>query len=447
MKEVIVGLFLVSFILLGAVNPGLPKDDLKFIKQFRLPAWKYSGFGLTLNGNGENTGFTIDNSYRRFENYGLILSPNVQGRRESETEILEYNGDLNMYYNYLRHYHYYYWDMGKRIERTVNINPFFKATLKKYQYGNSYFNMETDLNYNYMHIYEDKYNENNDRSMSVSLTIGFGNGKVREVTPVIRALRFKQRYNSLGKDKLSQQEVADLAKIMAKYSGYNYTYDRSEKYFWNEAFSVLGDKITGLNGYETFMITDAMKEVVGTRLQGSEFNVNIKYIWMDYNGDYDFEDYTTAYIGLVMNARTYENLSVSHQAGFEIYIGYFIPTSDVEPFENMFNCWLNHNQLFTITDRLLYQVDFNFYGDIFTYSKISENKGIRLEALNNFSYYLENNLSLNLNADVHFQKYDHQISDNSSGYYYYPPNYYYGTYREYLWWDFGISLNYYFRKM
>ncbi len=64
MKKVVLSLLLLSAVLLSAVNPGLPESDLNIVKQFRLPAWGYEGYGLKISGIGYNKSYDVGRYYR-----------------------------------------------------------------------------------------------------------------------------------------------------------------------------------------------------------------------------------------------------------------------------------------------------------------------------------------------------------------------------------------------
>ena len=452
MKKVVLSLVLLSAVLLSAVQPGLPASDISFIKQFRLPAWKYDGYGFSISGMGYNKCYDAGR-YNRKESYDLTLNPNYQSRNESEGLISEYKIDLNGNFNYYRKSRTDY----KNISRTITVNPILEFSRKYYQSSQGYVNLAATVNYgyNYKHgdnsYYYENFESDTVRHFTTNFLAGFGTGKVRDVTPVIRALRFRKRYNSLGKADISESEVKELAKVMSKYPGYKYVHERSGKNFWDAAFYSLGSKMDGLSGYQTFMITDALKEEVGTRLEGSEVNFNLQYTRYEANHDGIFADYVTAIAGPILNSRMYTNLSIKHQVGVELMAGFFFPTSDIKPFDNSFLGSFRLTQLYSLVDRILYNFDARFTIQNENYG-YSSNGGVVLEVFNNFSYYLEDNLYLSLNVDYLFQKFEHAIIGDIyyyEDYEFYSSDYgfYDNIYEEFGQWNFGIDLNYRFRTM
>lgn len=447
MKKVVLSLILLSAVLLSAVSPGLPSSDIGFIKQFRLPAWKYVGFDLNVNGSGQNLGYEGWGDYQRRQYYTVQVNPSVNQYIESESKIRSIKFSIVDKYDYVERYYSHADYSEKEVERENHLQIDASFNQKSYT-GSNYINADVQYSYNYDHYYENKHEEDNFKRYCLGAQAGFGAGKVRNVTPVIRALRFKKRFNSIGKETMGRQEVEALAKVMAKYPGYNYVYDRSGKNFWDAAFNTLGDKMNALSGYETFMVTEAMTEEVGTRLQGSEINANLYYGTAKYKSDWMWMG-PVSYIGAQINSRAYNNISTGYQVGAEANIGYYIPTSDNEPFDNMFLCRLNTNHLLTITDRLLLTNSLTFVGQSVKYSGYGENKGFRLINDNTLSFYLENNLSIDLYVNGTFQRFDN--GDDFFGNYLIYPDFYTESFvdqsRELASWDFGINLNYRFRTM
>jgi len=446
MKKVVLSLMLLSAVLLSAVQPGLPSSDISFIKQFRLSAWKYEGYGFNIGGKGTNKYYNSD-EFRRSENYWINFSPNADFRIESEREISEVNFDLNGNFTYNRSGD----GNPTQINRWIELFPKLTMNRKNYNSNTNYINLESQVNYDYSHGNYAYYggwsnfkDETTTRLFQISNMVGFGLGKVRDVTPVVRALRVKQRFNSLGKGNLTDKQIGDLAKVMAKEPAYNYVYDRSRKKLWDNAFTAMGSGVDQLSVYETYMLAEAMNEDVGRRFEGSDINFNLQYTWNDVNMDGKYSDYVVAYGGPVIQARTYTNVSVGHQVGLELKGAYYIPTSDIEMFDSILKASINHNQLATITDRILYNFDVTFTVESEKYGYY-ENSGVVLECLNKLSFYIENNLSLSLNADYRFQKFEH--STYSYDDYNYSADFYSAKFSEYGWWDFGINMNYRFRTM
>lgn len=449
MKKVVLSLVLLSVVLLSAVGPGLPSNDIGFIKQFRLPAWKYIGFDLNINGSGQNLGYESWGDYQRRQNYSIQIDPSITQYVESESKIRSINFSVHDKFDYIDRY---YSDANanyseKQIDREnhLQVDAFL---YQKIYTGSNYMNADVQYSYNYDHYYENKNEEDNFRRYWLGAQAGFGVGKVRNVTPVIRALRFKKRFQTTGKGTMDRQEVEALARVMAKYPGYNYVYDRSGKNFWDAAFNTLGDKMNALSGYETFMVTEAMTEEVGTRLQGSEVNANLYYGTAKYKSDWMWMD-PVSYIGAQINSRAYNNISTGYQIGVEATIGYYIPTSDNEPFDTMLLCRMNTNHLLTITDRLLLTNSLTFVGQNIKYSGYGENKGFRLINDNKLSFYLENNLSIDLFVKGAFQRFDN--GDDFFGNWLLYPSFYTESFvdqsEELASWDFGINMNYRFRTM
>lgn len=156
-----------------------------------------------------------------------MVSPAISQYVESEAKIRSIKLSAQNTFTYTDDYYgsgsYY---SNKVINRKNQLHLEARINQKNYN-GTNYVNLEAGYSYDYYHVnYDEYYNNHNDSDEDNSkyyklyLEGGFGLGKVRNVTPVIRALRFKKRFNSIGKGTMDRQEVEALARVMAKNPGY-----------------------------------------------------------------------------------------------------------------------------------------------------------------------------------------------------------------------------------
>lgn len=446
MKKVALGLLLLSAVLLSAVQPGLPASDVNFIKQFTLPAWSRINYELSISGNAYNWARSIkdyennDSNFRRNERYGLNLNPIVTKRNESEKGITEYKGGFYSSFRYSSSRNTED-SPNKDIQRDVYLNPEISLNHKAYHSSKHYYNLETTIKYKYNHRYINEDSENNERLAEITTSAGYGIGKVRDVTPVIMALRFNKRYNSLGKGQLSDNEIGEIAKVIAKRDVYYSTYDKGNKYFWDAMYKAANGKMEGLSGYEAFMVMEGLGDLRGNRFQGSDFSLNAQYILTDENNSSDnsfMSKYEARYgvIAPIAIGRLYSNISIDYQIGFEGLVSYHIPISEEELYKHKLELRLNHNELYCITDRILYTGNLDFVIYDTEYAKDYTENTLATSLRNDLTFYIEDNVYLNLDADVSWVKTETKKVDSN-----------YDEDNETLNWDFGVSLNYRFKAM
>lgn len=447
MKKVALGLLLLSAVILSAVQPGLPASDAKFIKEFRLPAWNSMYFDLDLSGGARNSTESEkdyeegQSDFERYAGFNFRLNPKINYQCESEKNIRNIKFDLDsyIYYNSTK-------DKDDHpqldISRRVALTPEVSFSNKSYGSNGDFINLGGSISYDYDYFYGNDDNEDIDRNATINAILGYGNGKVRNVTPVIKALRFSKRYSSLGKGQFNENEIGEIAKVVSKLPVYYDTYDEGSKYFWDAMYKAANGKMEGLSGYETFMVMHGLNDLSGIRLEGSELSANARYIWMDENdnnsGNYQNGNIESRYgiFAPYLLARYYSNRSIDYQIGFEAEGSYQIPTSEKELFEQNILVRLNHNELYCITDRFLYVGNANFLYQDIKYDKNDAEQRYEASFRNDFTYYLEDNISLNLGADLVWDKSDfiEKIEDIDRS-------------EENLDWIFSFSLNYRFRTM
>ncbi len=125
------------------------------------------------------------------------------------------------------------------------------------------------------------------RERSDSMAPGVAFGRLRDVTPLIRAARLSERLQALGRPALTRPQLQQVAEVLARQAGYQAVYDRPDKRFWLE---VLQPIVGGapLSAAEVYYLRDVLREDLGPRMQGQL--ASVRYAWSETPGwDQDFE--------------------------------------------------------------------------------------------------------------------------------------------------------------
>ena len=170
---------------------------------------------------------------------------------------------------------------------------------------------------------------------TTEMNLGYGFGRIRNVTPLIRALRIRERLKALDRDiDLDENKITKMAQHFAKFSGYQRVYDRQNKNFWGDFADIAG--LDALAPYEQFYIEDVLKENIGQRFQGWSLSLGAFYrdnrtkneneqnnksrmiVRNDYVETYSFTKRTsdTRFLGPYLSAQWVKNLTLRHQLGF-----------------------------------------------------------------------------------------------------------------------------------
>ncbi len=157
------------------------------------------------------------------------------------------------------------------------------------------------------------------RSYAANAYAGIGYGRIRDVTPVIRAARLNERLRSLGHDPLAPVDVIRVAEGLSRQHAYSEVFARPDRRFWTE---VLGPVTAqgGLTPFEMYYLVDVLQEDVGARAEGWRIGglVMTRYehsIWPTWDGE-------VWQISPVLNAGWSHNFSLDHQLSARGWLEY-----------------------------------------------------------------------------------------------------------------------------
>ena len=278
-----------------------------------------------------------------------------------------------------------------------------------------------------INIYYDTYNSNKNQNYIVSAGIGWG--RMRNVTPVVEAIRFQERLkqvNALNND-LDEKTIEDLAQKFSQVNYYADVHDRYSKYFWQDIEKSLsndGVSLAGLNQYSDSYLKEVLSEVRFVRNEGLEtsFNLQVNYqnqyqyqrqylLINNYDSNYYSSYYYPVNDGPFINEQLYMllngSLAYSHQLNLNSQLNFnlslsggpnLIHNSDSYNFpgnknikqEYSFNCGIGYN--YELTDRIVAAINNNF-------ALSFQNADVQGKTLSNIlnlvlRYFVEDNLSL-----------------------------------------------------
>lgn len=335
-------------------------QDTSPLTSYRLPDWGYSILSVGFQSYGKGR----KNDDEKVLKYHINNSANGRFRyfRENDARSLDLSSlasishlvskdgtlyDMNSYMEY-----------GRRIAFDGQVEIAFDRYFPRRRHFGFTFFAQGGINKDLEYIYPSKasnwkWEKGAKRNRSFFVTsrtsLCYGFGRIRNVTPVIRALRFRERYANLGRTpELTQSQVQELAKLFSQYSGYNYVYDRSDKYFWDAAYRTLD--IDSLAPFHVYYLRESFLENVGNRFEGWQIDVQLDLSANHYDNTIDgYERYTTRKIGV--NARWYKNLNLDHQISFSFFPGYDI--RDIPEYDSFTTSYFaSFSHLWIIADRL-----------------------------------------------------------------------------------------------
>jgi hypothetical protein len=403
---------------LGFSNP----QNIDPLLDYRLPDWGYTNFQIgfnLLNNGGKTKAFSTEDL--RYS-YNLSATPTYELYRESEERIFSLATLLNLGYQRRlnRQQSSAFNSESEDKENEFLSRLFLNANYKRYVADNSFilaasgfdiaFRRRSDQQSDGGQLIEEQIQHL--RFINFSPRIGYGFGRIRNVGPVIRALRMRERARALNVAvNFTNEDIQSAADQFTRYQGYLENYDRPQKYFWGDMDNATTTDLSALDTFDMLYLTDVLDEAIGTRLEGWEvtggavFNYSSRLDRVE--EDILTRNYlTTTEAGVFISGRWYKNTSLVNQFGLfsDFTLTYPLNQQDTSPFDDTVqrtaSMLIGASWLYNITDRVLLQTSL---ADFYTRTKI-ENSLLpsnysqwsnQIQLSMDLSVYVENDLSLN----------------------------------------------------
>lgn len=482
MKTILSLLFLLtSSSLLAQKSIGFTDStDFKNLIDYRLPDWGYSNFYLSNVGIGVNG--TIDNldrdrnfsdlnsfQYDRLEarqlNLGFGISPAYDYFRESEDLNILANSSLLLSMNKRT---------NKREDEDNNSGVIINNDRKnssgvkriglnidvesqKYVSDNffievdwrSFIRYDFDRNSTKIDGAVDITTNSKNRFILIEPNAGIGFGRIRNITPVIRALRLNERYKTLGNTSLTKQEIEFSSVQFTRYQGYQRRYDRPLKYFWKDLDNGIDSKLSGLNAFDLFYLNDVFNENLGSRFEGYSIILTGGYSYSNSLSKQDYDDSTpdqrsfsiVRVANTELSAQWYKNLNLNHQISAGLSNQIYFPLEKRISTELSFMSQFESGWLWVLSDlfQLNNQLRITYNRERIKNIELFKEHNLFTNVSSQLSYFIENKLLLSTSFGLNqrHQSRDYALSDN--------------LYDESLLrnsWDisFSISLRYYLNR-
>ncbi len=405
----------------GFSNP----DNIEPLLDYRLPDWGYSNFYLDFDARGTGQDVKVGDTKNVRRNGDFSIEPTYRLFRESEERIFNLNTSVDTRYIGVVQSSSSSSSDTERKRRDFYFDIDFSTDLREYITNRSFLLGEVNMALDYVSSKRENFDDTGldaknisyDRNFSATPRVGYGFGRVRNVNPNIRAIRLEERAKAVnGGFDFSRQDIQGAADQFTRYNGYQQTYDRPEKYFWSDMDEAMSPNISSLNTFDMLYLTDVLNEAIGTRLEGweviggAEFDYQNDLDRTEENSTVDRSKYIRKRAGLFVDGRWYENISLTQQWGVtgNAMLSYPLRDGDSNTLEEKRSLSLQAgvNYLWNVSDRFLFRSELS---NIYSRSKL-EGFSIgggdvfsqwtnRLLLNNNFSYYLENSLSLTLSLN------------------------------------------------
>jgi hypothetical protein len=375
-------------------------SDLDALLGYRLPTWGYRTWtaNFNLNGGGSESrlsgnkslinAFNTDlNTYFTHYNESEICTRSLTAtlggdytHRHSGSDTHEQSRhELSLDYNLDAHAHRYLADGPFSLRFGLGRGQRYRENITSMR------NMNVTTE-----------GENYHRFTDHKFEAGVGWGRMRDVVPLIRAQRLSERLAAMGYPRLTEDQVVQVAQVIATEYGYGRIFDRRNRHFWEDVM----EPMTGiqLSPYEVFYLADVLNENVGTRLQGFELTT----LWQ-YSGSTSFsssspEDRNVRDRLASLTTAWSRNLTLQHQVRTYIGLVYSFRNIDAAASENL-DLMATLEHLWNVADRHYLVTHLRYRGNSFIDSE-TRNRGVSLGS--EWRIYVEDQLSLTTRADLDY---------------------------------------------
>lgn len=362
------------------VSIGISEPHFKKLLDYQLSDWGYRSSTLYLDGHGyvtENRGDTGDYVYytenQTTEYYELDVMLSHERKFESEKQQSYFGIDLS---HARQKYDTEYKDWDQNFyQYTVED----ENTSVQLRFENRLFHRNSGI-YLSANLFGTHQKEDSDYTNSevdyviAQLHAGIIFGRVRDVTPMMRSLRFNERYqiltNGVG---LSDMQINQLAGLYASREAYDIEYDRPDKFFWEQVDSELGLNPAAKTPYGLHYLNDVFSEPFGLRMEGSETVLALSI------GRENLENDHVTYFGPIFSSRIVKNFSLNSQVSAMLEYSVDKPIEDGITFTYMGESNLGLGGLYELSDRILIELNTNFLSQFMIMEISSSDRWIRVD--------------------------------------------------------------------
>ena len=360
MRKILLTILLITAVgFLFCDSYGIPADKLSFMKDYRLGNWDYfnldADFGL--NGN-------IINTNERSNHFDIDLGFNGEYYSESDNTVFDLSYSENHSFE-----HEYREDTYQENDFRIGSTAVFD--LKHYLAGNLFADFDSETYSSYSNVWRDKDDSHSElrevSSVTCTAFMGIGWGRVRDISPIIRALRINERMSYLKPEySLTDQEIKDVSGVVAR--NYSNVFTRSSLPYWEDIAAGTNGKLDGLSVYEYEYVKEALLEDISQRYQGYDISLGARIYRRFYKSYYEelnssTYEYDRFNVAPEVNFRFYNNFSTSLMAGFTQSISYHFDDIISNYDQELLQAETNLIFIYNLTDRLMLtdNVEFIYY--------------------------------------------------------------------------------------
>jgi hypothetical protein len=367
------------------------------------PNYEYSSNSFNYNFNSSLT----PSYYLLKENDDNVLSLNAYANGSYSNNYSKNENSLNTNNNYAKQIN---WQLY--LSLVGNYKNYLSESYLFYSFGSNIRINMTDERFEGYYL-NDSYGDlpyKGTKDQNYNILMGVGWGKMRNVTPVVSAIRLQERLKQLNllNDDFNESTIEDLAEQFSKEIYYSNVYNMSGKYFWGDiekTLAINGVSLSGLNQYGSYYLKEISNEIRFQRNEGILGGINLQ---LDYYSYYANSNISEVFFTL---ANIYFNYS--HQLNLNSQINFNIsfnggPNITNHPYVRQkysINSVIGYN--YELTDRVVTSIS-NTFSQSFTNSD-GQPKTLTNDVNLSVNYFIEDKISLNTSYELFYSnnKYFH----------------------------------------
>lgn len=402
--------------LISAQSYGLGDANLDLFSKYRVPETSYSTPRI-------NVSFQFNDRVRDYSNQGQFtpnentssefnfnLLPYYTYVYESEKRILKITGLTNFFYLGSNEESKFTNSKNKRERSRYNFNFVINSSYRNYFSEKSYFSYYLAPLFELQLLESDSKETNNgsdnsfysqEKRQTYSVELGFSIGRIRNVTPVVSAIRYQQRMKQLNllNTDLSDETLLDISRKFSQYNYYGNVYERSAKYFWNDLENVVKKYVPGyggLNEYASAFLHEVPRELRFIRNEG--FLINF-FSRIDYENDFRKSTYYTSdrtenfYLMPGIELVYSTQLNLFSQLNFQVKANGGPNLTEKSEFKQKYYIRSEIGYSYELTDRLVCSFASNI--DLEFINVIPQSKYFDFSNVLRLFYFVEDNISIN----------------------------------------------------
>ncbi|MCK5146061.1 hypothetical protein KAR48_04855 [bacterium] len=247
---------------------GFTSNDISIVRNYRLPSWGYQRLELQFNSEKQSDTDKQQSSESSVGQYSISTKPNGYLYQESERLIFRVDARFEGTWSGTDF---------KWTESPIESEREFKqrkSFVESYILARSQVYIHSDAHISALIINTNNRNKEKNGSEVTQqqdyhnsyYRAGLGWGRMREVSPLIKAMRLAERWKALGHGQIEETTLLKMAQHLSKQGGYRSIFHRPDRRFWKDLYAIWSPENITPDDHE--YLKEALLEQFGHHWEG-----------------------------------------------------------------------------------------------------------------------------------------------------------------------------------